>query len=283
MIFLLILNFFFTNTSDSVLVMDKEVTDFQSAVSITTDAKENIYVLDAGSNQVIKYGSYLDYKKRNGKQGWAEGQFDSPTSIDGSSGLDIFVTDGKNRRIQRLDLELNPVTSLKTNLIDFPADLQFNTPVATLVLNSKELYVIDGDNNRIIVYKDGRTPTEIFGDYRSGKGQLERPVKILKDDKNFVYVLDKEQKAIIRFDNLGNYISRIEIKDLENFAIKGSRMYLFNGKEIIKYDLDKNSIIEKKMFPVSFKGNKLRDIYVLNGEKYLLLEKNALSLWVENN
>jgi len=269
--------------SDSVLVMDKEVTDFQSAVSITTDAKENIYVLDAGSNQVIKYGNYLDYKKRNGKQGWAEGQFDSPTSIDGSSGLDIFITDGKNRRVQRLDLELNPVTSLKTNLIDFPADLQFNTPVATLVLNSKELYVIDGDNNRIIVYKDGRTPTEIFGDYRSGKGQLERPVKILKDDKNFVYVLDKEQKAIIRFDNLGNYISRIEIKDLENFAIKGSRMYLFNGKEIIKYDLDKNSIIEKKIFPVSFTRKKIRDIYVLNGEKYLLLGKNALSLWVENN
>ncbi len=71
------------------------------------DGKENIYVLDAGSNQIVKFSNKLEFKKRNGKQGWAEGQYDSPTFIDGSSGLDIFVSDGKNHRVQRLDLDLN--------------------------------------------------------------------------------------------------------------------------------------------------------------------------------
>ncbi len=97
-------------------------------------------------------------------------------------------------------------------------------------MNSNEFYVIDGDNNRIVVYKDGRNPSGVFGDYKSGKGQLRRPVKILKDAKNFIYVLDKELKAVIRFDNLGNYINRIEIIDLENFAIRGKYSLSFQRK-----------------------------------------------------
>ena len=282
MLILLFLNFFLLG-SDSTLVRDQTIDGFQQAVSITTDAKDNIYVLDAGSNQIVKFNSKLGYLKRNGKQGWSEGQFDSPTSIDGSSGLDLFVSDGKNRRVQRLDLELNPISSLTTNLVDFPADFIFNTPVSTLVLNTVELFVIDGDNHRVIVYKDGRNPSSIFGDYKSGKGELVRPVKILKDAKNFIYVMDKELKAIIRYDNLGNYVNSIPIDNLETFAIRGNILYLFNGKEIIKYDIDKSSVIDTKSILPEHRKKKFTDILVLSGEKYLLLNKNALSLFVEKN
>lgn len=281
MILLLFLNFLIAGP-DSLIVKSREVADFTNAVSVTTDGKENIYVLDAGTNQIVKFDNKLNYLKRNGKQGWAEGQFDSPTCIDGSSGLDIFVTDGKNKRVQRLDLELNPISILKTNLTDFSSDLQYNTPVATLVLNSRELYVIDGDNNRIVIYKDGRNPTGIFGDYSSGKGRLSRPVKILKDGNNFIYVLDKELKTIFRFDNLGNYINRLTIEDLESFTITGNTLYMFNGKEILIYDLEKNIVTDTKILPRKFSNKKFRDILVLNGKKYLLLEKNTLSLWQEN-
>ncbi len=281
MIFLILLNFLFSG-SDTVLVKNSEVADFSNAVSVTTDGKENIYVLDAGKNQIVKFDNKLNYLKKNGKQGWAEGQFDSPSYIDGSSGLDIFVSDGKNKRVQRLDLDLNPISILKTNLSDFPSDLQFNTPVASLVLNSRELYVIDGDNNRIIIYKDGRNPTGIFGDYASGKGRLSRPVKILKDGNNFIYVFDKELKTIFRFDNLGNYINRLSIENLESFAISGNTLYMFNGKEILIYDLEKNSVTDKKVLPRKISKKKFRDILVLNSKKYLLLEKNTLSLWQEN-
>ncbi|MBK8381896.1 MAG: NHL repeat-containing protein [Ignavibacteria bacterium] len=281
MILLLFLNFLIAG-SDSLLVKSREVADFTNAVSVTTDGKENIYVLDAGTNQIVKFDNKLNYLKRNGKQGWDEGQFDSPTCIDGSSGLDIFVTDGKNKRVQRLDLELNPISILKTNLPDFTADYQFNTPVATLVLNSRELYVIDGDNNRIVIYKDGRNPSGIFGDYSSGKGQLSRPVKILKDGKNFIYVLDKELKTIFRFDNLGNYINRLTIENLESFTISGNTLYMFNGKEILIYDLERNTVTDTKILPGKISKKKFRDILVLNSKKYLLLEKNTLSLWQEN-
>lgn len=266
--------------SDSTLKKVKDVKDFTSAVSVTSDGKENIYVLDAVKNQIVKFDNNLTFVKRAGKQGWSDGQFDSPTYIDGSSGLDIFVSDGKNRRVIRFDLLLNQISILSTAQTDFPSDLKFNTPVATLVLNSRELYVIDGDNNRIIVYKDGRSPTSIFGDYTSGKGQLSRPVKILKDSRNYIYVLDKELNCIFRFDNLGNYISKIEPKGIETFAISGNTLYILDGNEITLYDLEKNNITDRKIIPG--KKNKYRDIYILNSKKYLLLTKNALSLFEEN-
>ena len=284
MILLVLLNFFFIKGDSAVtnLTKEKSIGDFRNAISVTTDGKENIYVLDAGTNQIVKFNNKLEYKKRNGKQGWGEVQFDYPTYIDGSSGLDIFVSDGKNHRIQQLDLDLNYISSLITDLPDFNVELKFRTPAASLILNSSELYVIDHDNNRIVVYKDGRNPSYVFGDYKSGKGQLIHPVKILKDSKNFIYVLDKEQKAVVRFDNLGNYSNKLEITDLENFTIRGNTLYLFNGKEITRYDLEKSSVIDKISLPASYRKKKFTDILVLSDEKYLLLNKNELSLWVKN-
>lgn len=281
MLIILLISFIFSK-GDSLLVQDKEVKDFTNAVSIASDGKENIYVLDAGMNQIVKFDKELKYLKRNGKQGWGEGQFESPTFIDGSSGLNIFVSDGRNRRILRLDLELNQISSLYTALVDFPSDLQFNTPVATLVLNSRELYVIDGDNSRIIVYKDGRSPSSIFGDYTSGKGQLSRPVKMVKDAANNIYVLDKELSAIFRFDNLGNYVNKVEMKGLESFTVFGNTMYVLKGNEIILYDLDKRSITGTKKISGKNSKKKFRDILILNNKKYLLLSKNTLSLFREN-
>ena len=281
MIFAFIFSFLFA-AGDSSLTKGTSVTDFMDAVSLTVDAKENIYVLDAGANQIVKFDGELNYLKRNGKQGWAEGQFDKPTCIDASSGLDIFVSDGKNNRVQRLDLELNYISSLYPNIEDIPDNLKFRTPVASLVLNSSELYVIDKDNNRIVVYRDGKNPSFVFGDYVSGKGQLGNPVKILKDGKNFIYVHDKEQKLIMRFDNLGNYLGRITVNGLETFTIRNNNVYMFDGKVIHVYDTEKNSIVSKKTPDLKNVKGKIRDLVVLNGEKYLLLGKNELSLWREN-
>jgi DNA-binding beta-propeller fold protein YncE len=272
----------FISAGDSILSKGTSVSDFMDAVSITVDGKEDIYVLDAGANQIVKFDNELNYLKRNGKQGWAEGQFDKPTAIDASSGLDIFVSDGRNNRIQRFDLQLNYISSLYPNIEDIQATLRFRTPVASLVLNSSELYIIDQDNKRIVVYRDGKNPSFVFGDYVSGKGQLGNPVKILKDGKNFIYVHDKEQKLIMRYDNLGNYLGRITVNGLETFTIRNNNVYMFDGKTIHVYDTETNSITAKKNPDLKNMKGKIRDLMVLNGEKYLLLGKNELSLWREN-
>ncbi|MBK8983558.1 MAG: NHL repeat-containing protein [Ignavibacteria bacterium] len=264
--------------SDSILVKVNEIKGFTNAVSMTIDAKENLYILDSDRNEILKFNTDFNLVKRNGKQGWDKGQFDSPTYIDGSSGLDIFVSDGKNKRIQRFDLELNYISSLNTAQEDFPTQFQFNTPFSTLVINTNQLYVVDSDNNRIIAY-DGNLPVQVFGDYKSGKGELRRPVKILKDDRNFIYVFDMESSSILAFDNLGNYLSQYQIKGLETFTIRDNMIYLYDGKGITIYDLNTRSIVNKLFLPKSKKKYEFTDIKVLSNERYLLLGKKSLSLW----
>ena len=289
MIILLFLNFLFgmsfgalreasAGATDSLLIKENEIKGFTNAVSMTIDAKENLYVLDADRNEILKFNTDFNLVKRNGKQGWDKGQFDSPTYIDGSSGLDIFVSDGKNKRIQRFDLELNYISSLNTAQEDFPTQFQFNTPFSTLVINTNQLYVVDSDNNRIIAY-DGNLPVQIFGDYKSGKGELRRPVKILKDDRNFIYVFDKESSSILAFDNLGNYISQYQVTGLETYTIRDNILYLYDGKGITIYDLNTRSIVNKLFLPKSKKKYAFTDIRVLSNERYLLLGKKSLSLW----
>ncbi|MEO6695355.1 MAG: hypothetical protein ABIO41_09145, partial [Ignavibacteria bacterium] len=68
MILLLVLNFLMIR-GDSTLIKKNEIRGFANAVSITSDAKENIYVLDADANEVVKFNSNLTYIKRNGKLG----------------------------------------------------------------------------------------------------------------------------------------------------------------------------------------------------------------------
>ena len=76
-------------TPDSLLVKEAEVYGFHNAVSAAVDGKGFIYILDGETNEIIKFSTDLEEIKRAGKQGWGEGEFDSPFFIDGSSGLDI--------------------------------------------------------------------------------------------------------------------------------------------------------------------------------------------------
>ena len=123
---------------------------FSNAVSMTIDGKNNIYVLDNAANEVVKLSSDLTFIKKIGRKGWDNGEFDFPTYIDGSSGLDIYVCDGKNFRIQRFDLNLSYISSLVTNTETFDNNLKFNKPYSCVIINSSDLYVIDGVNFRIV-------------------------------------------------------------------------------------------------------------------------------------
>jgi len=183
MIFLIIFNLLIFN-QDTALVKGSEYSGLYNAISVTSDRRGFIYVLDNESNEIIKFDENLKEVKRIGRKGWNNGEFDSPTNIDGSSGLDIYVTDGVNYRIQRFDLNLSYISSLITNSSTFDEKLKFNTPVASIVLNMNALYVVDGENKRIVYYPDGITPITYFGGFQSAQKPFVEPVKLMKDGYN---------------------------------------------------------------------------------------------------
>lgn len=284
MIFLLLLNIlsyltFAPAEQGGVLIKQYEVKGFQNAVSISPDNLGQIYVLDNKANQVIKLNENLVEVKRNGKQGWSEGLFDTPTSIDASTGLDLFICDGKNNRIERFDRNLNYISSLVTNLTTFLPQYQFNTPISSILMNSNDMYVFDKDNNRVVIFKDGLNPVNSFGEYQNSNGRIAEGKKMVKDKNNFIFIHDVGQNAVLKFDNFGSFMKKIKIDTIYSISVYNNNLYLLTNNKVYSYNIEKNTFDDFYDLMEYKTISDFTDFVVLNEEKYLILEKNKLSYW----
>jgi len=277
MYLLLIFSLLLSNP-DSSFFKKNELAGFKNAISITSDGKGYIYVLDNELNEISKIDDKLNIIKKSGKKGWNQGEFDTPTYIDGSSGLDLYVSDGKNYRVQRFDLNLSFVTSLITNTVTFDDKLKFDNPVASVNVNSSNLFVIDGDNKRVVIFQNGLTPLTSFGGFQSAETPFIKPIKILKDGNNLLYILDKMQNSVFVYDSFGNYIKTFNIQKLISISIYNNFLYFLTENEIILYDLYKKAYVNKIDITENFK-DVISDFLVYTDNEFLILEKNKLVLY----
>jgi|WetSurSiteA1Bulk_404760.scaffolds.fasta_scaffold16907_2 hypothetical protein len=275
-IILLLINLLYP---DNIIVRTSETGNFQNAVSLTSDGKGNIYILDSEASEVIKYNDSLKVVKKTGKQGWKNGEFDNPTSIDGSSGMEIYVSDGRNFRLQRFDLNLSYITTIMTNYEGFQAKFRFQEPVATVYINPY-FYVIDGENNRIVAYsaisQSSGTPVFAFGGFQSAQRPMVNPVKIVKDGLNNIYIYDKGEGVVFKYDNFGNYISTIDNITILSVSSLNNNMYILTDQEILVYDGKTNSFKDKILFSEKIVPGKVKDFLVFSATKFYLLEKNKV-------
>ena len=278
MFLLLFLNLFLFN-SDSVLVKSSEVGDFLNAVSVTSDGKSNIYVLDAEKNEIIKYNDNLKEVKRAGKKGWAKGEFDSPTCIDGSSGLELNVSDGKNYRIQKFDLNLSYTGIINPNYETYLDNFKYQTPVATVFINPY-LYSIDGENNRVVTYQIQTqsmwVPAFSFGGFQSAQKPMSKPTKIVKDGFNNIYILDKKLHAVFKYDNFGNYFTSFENEKVISISAFNNTLFILTETEVLVYDAKRNAFTDKIMFTEKINTDKIQDFMVFSSSKFYILERNKL-------
>jgi len=253
---------------------------FINAVSMTYDGKGNIYVLDNEANEVAKLSNELALIKKVGRKGWINGEFDSPTYIDGSSGLDIYVCDGKNFRIQRFDLNLAYISTLITNLETFDNNLKFNTPISCVIVNSVDLFVVDGENLRIVKFLTGTTPVISFAGFQDVAGSLSKPGKLLKDGSNSIYILDKDKNSLMQYDVFGNFVKPIKYDTIISFSVYKDNIFLLTTNlEIIRYDIKKQAFAEKINAFIELKPESIKDFLVYDSEKFLILEKNKISYY----
>jgi DNA-binding beta-propeller fold protein YncE len=174
-----------------------------TGTSIDVDIAGNVYVLDATRNVLTLYDSTLRRVATVGGSGWGDTQFDHPVALWARNGIDVFVADEGNHRIQRFDRGLSPVSSLSTRG-GSRTEERFGYPAGVAVSRLGTLYLIDGENRRVLAVNRENRLERAFGDYTSGAGRLRAPREIAIGPDDRVYVLDGRRVAM--FDLFGNWL-----------------------------------------------------------------------------
>lgn len=263
---------------DTNLILYKSAGHFKNAISITTDFKGNIYVLDYESCEIIKYNNDLKELKRIGKKGWGNGEFFNPTHIDGTGGLNLFVSDKMNSRIQVFDLNLGFVNAILTDIESIDERFRIKKPICSILINSQDLYVIDGDDPRVVIFTNQKTPTLYFGSYQSGKVSLVKPKKMVKDSKNIIYIYDEARSQILKYDNFGGYISSINLDNIVSLCVYNDFIYILTKSSIYIYNSEKSAFVEEIQLSEKFSSD-LTDILVVSADKIFILTKEKLYLF----
>jgi len=189
-------------------------TKLSAPQALAANNEGHLFVVDTGNNRIVKFDQTGKVVLTVGGFGWEIEQFDRPLDVTAKTGLDVFIADYNNERIERYDKDLHFLSSFSSTP-SLTENLQFGFPTGVDISKHGELFICDNENNRILKVDTFGEPVLSFGDFSWGEGQLQAPVKIeiSRDDK--VYVSDKEAARIVVFDYYGNFLARFGGKFLQ--------------------------------------------------------------------
>jgi DNA-binding beta-propeller fold protein YncE len=195
---------------------------FVAAEALSADRFGNVFIADAGTSTLIKFDLRGKKLSEIGGPGWENEQFDRPTGIDASPGIAVYASDMGNNRIARYDRDLHFMASLSGD--DGNIDPGFGYPMDVVQSTLEQLFILDGENNRVLAVSRFKAVDRVFGDIASGEGRLQEPVALATDGGKLLYVL--ESSRVVVFDYFGNYIRQFGrgiFADAQGIAVSASR------------------------------------------------------------
>ena len=143
------------------------------------------------------------------------------------------------------------------------------------------LFVIDGENTRILKINAANDIERTFGDIGGGKGALHSPTRIRVNDNNIVFVQDGN--IIVAYDVFGNYIYTVgrevftrlitfTIHHDTLFALDSSHVRIVDAHGTFVRDIDLSSALSGK-----HKVADVVDIDIYNDTLFMLFRDEVLS------
>jgi hypothetical protein len=209
---------------DSIPVEEFSVGSFERATHIFAGKQGAIYVLDADQNKIFAFSDITQTPKSIGGFGWSTGSFDKPTGI-ATDGINVYVSDYGNHRIQRFDRNLNYLSSFSTRDTS-DAFSRFGYPLDVAMSELGDLFILDGENLRVLKFNPQQLFERSFGDINAGKGKLQNPIRLVVTTSR---IFIGEQTRIVVFDYFGNYLSSIGegvVSGLTGFALSDNTLLL---------------------------------------------------------
>ncbi len=244
-----------------------EFGEFSNASSFTISSSGIIYVTDLNKNEISSFDTLGNKLKDVGGFGWQSGLFDQPVDIFANP-LAVYIADKNNHRIQQFDRNLNFISSLSSRSEDFESNFGF--PLSLAVSNQGDLFILDGENTRVIKFDMFGNFLTSFGGIDGGNFNLKKPSSLSVDSKGLVFVSD--DKTLNIFDSFGNGLNKVNF----NHQIKSIRI-VFNDYVIVTKNSIQKLIIENESFKVEpvevvdVKLSEIKSALIFNHKLYLLL------------
>jgi hypothetical protein len=247
--------------------------------ALSVDIYGNLFVLDSESSTLRMYSRDRVLLHEVGGQGWENDQFDRPMGIWARNGIDVYVADYGNHRIQRYDRNLTFISSLYTRDNPNP-DQRFGYPSDVSLSRTGDLFICDTDNSRIVKVNLLNGVFLPFGGFGAGQGRLLHPWRAQVGPKDNVYVLDAPR--VVVFDNFGNYVQDLAPGIFSNptalFADEQG-VAVLDSSTVYFFDQDNRPGSAVQVEPiVAPEPVHIRSIAASNGVLYLLAESGLYTV-----
>lgn len=174
--------------------------------SLDVDLYGNLYVLNAEENTMKLIGPDGRALAEVGGAGWENGRFDRPSGVWARNGMDVFVADYGNHRIQRFDRGLTFINSLSTRESSEP-NQRFGYPSDVALSRMGDLFICDTENQRIVKVNTQNRVELSIGGFDAGKGRLYNPTRFDIGPEDHLYILDGPR--VMAYDMFGNFLHEL--------------------------------------------------------------------------
>ncbi len=194
----------------------------------------DIFIVDTDNHLLVKLDGKGNYVTHTGGFGWKDQQLDMPKDVSTFDGLNIYVADYQNQRVQRYNRHLQFISSLGLSPLNRDGmkarsgrEIEIGYPVSLSVSPLGDLFCVYQECNSVLKITSTGTLGVSFGGFESGKGKLTKPVRV-RATKTKVYILD--QSRIVIYDYFGNFLNEIAhtlIRTPNDIAIdRNERIYI---------------------------------------------------------
>lgn len=265
--------------ADTLLQEEYFLGSFTSATRVVVSPQGWIYVADTEDHRVHCFVSPTAQPRSVGGFGWGTTSFDRPTGLT-TDGLNLYVADYNNHRIQRFDRNLNFLSTFTTRDTNI-ARVRFGFPMGVALSRQGDLFVLETENPRVLKFTPRLQLERTFGGIESERGKLQQPVKILVSRDDRVYVL--EPHRIVEFDYFGNVVRTIGeglLQGARGFDVDAQGFLVVTDDVLHWFSKDGKQITELPVSSIvtSVPLAPLRDVVLQTGKLLLLTTHHLVAL-----